>query len=128
MLYKHMKYIYIPILILFLFLVACEKMAENRTEKIIGVWQVVPITPGYSTWSFTEDQKVKRTVNDSIFFEGDYEIIMKQTRYYLYINNLGHLDGEYIMLKHNTEILILQRVQIDGNGNGAFLRREFVKL
>ncbi len=122
-----MKYIYVPILILFLFIVACEKMSENRTEKIIGVWQVVPIAPDNSIWSFTEDQKVSRVINDSTSFVGDYEIEMKQARYYLNIDNLGYLDGKYIILKQNKEILILQRVQIE-TGSGAFLRIEFVKL
>lgn len=109
-------------------LIGCEKMADNKAEKIVGTWQVVPMDISETPqWLFYSDNKLKLiSPNDTNIIEGTYDVELKQGRYYLNIQDIGYQNGKYLILKQNKEILILQRVQAETQG--AFLRREFVKI
>ncbi len=107
---------------------ACDKLAENKQENITGTWQVIPIAPELDTkWIFSGNNKVNIVYdNDTNIVEGTYSLELSQARYYLMLDSAGYLDGKYLILRHNKEIMILQRIEADYPG--AFLRREFVKL
>ena len=103
-------------------------MSNNKEEKIIGTWQIVPMDLSESPkWLFEEENKLSLlNPNDSIIIQGNYNIELKNARYYLIVDSIGYQNGRYLILKHNKEILILQRVFAEDEA--PFLRREFVKL
>ena len=122
------KNLFLIVSLLFFGFYACNSFVEKRTEKLQGNWNRIPITnENKIVWSFLKENMLIRTEHDTILDTAQYSLELKQGRYYLDILNLNYdLNGKYIILKCNDEILILQRVEAEYEG--AFLRREFVKM
>ncbi|MFH2094572.1 MAG: hypothetical protein ABIJ16_02635 [Bacteroidota bacterium] len=111
-----------------IFQISCSKFEDTRRNKLSGIWELVPMSPGNKiTWEFDSDSSITKTTNDTRVKDGAYSVNIKNGEYYLEVRNLNYWEdnGTYLILKQNSDILIMQRVEAEFDG--AFLRKEFIR-
>ena len=114
------------------FIIGCGKKYE---VEIVGNWQETPMTdkPVYScVWTFYDDNSIKIKENPDTIYKAEYSIEKKFNFHFVTITNLEEtlmLNGKYRIDELKDGILKLQRVELEnGESDGAYLRKEFIKL
>ncbi len=127
------------ILILSVFVLLGTSCAKKTESKIVGEWQLVSVGDcGWAdsaAWVFYSggDLSVEYdpVMNDGTIKQlGTWEVYTRSlvTPYLEVGGSVGGLDGHWKIEKINNKKLILQRIEFpNGETQGAFLRREFLK-
>ena len=119
---------------LLLAMFSCSKSKEQK--KIVGTWDYQFFTyyddNRTITWVFADDNTLKQYLvqgNQSDTIVASYSVDANfGDAYYVTISGIDNRnDGKYQVLKLNKKFLIMQRVELNGQTKGVFVRKEFVK-
>lgn len=127
---------YIAISIIVLFGTSCSKRTES---KLVGTWKVETVGdcgwPEDAAWTFYSGGNMNifhdaQLVKDGET-NGEYEVFTRSlVTPYLRFKGMGDMsaNGIWRVEKCNSKKLIINRVEyLNGETQGAFLRREFTK-
>lgn len=108
------------------FFISCKKSKET---KIVGEWEVIDVTgnssTNKSTWNFTEGEELIVCTKDSAGFilnsdTAFYKVHSRSFKYYVIIDSLKGLDGNYFIEKLKKDVLVLQC-------KDPYIRKEMIK-
>jgi hypothetical protein len=130
------KYVIISISALLLLCTSCAKRTES---KLVGTWKVETVGdcgwPEDPTWTFYSGGNITIHHDAQLASEGEangeYEVFTRSLLMpYLRFKGMGDMsaNGIWRVEKCNSKKLVINRVEwLNGETQGAFLRREFTK-
>ncbi|MCK4661972.1 MAG: hypothetical protein KAT68_03860 [Bacteroidales bacterium] len=115
-----------------LFIIGCGKKYE---VEIVGNWEETPMTDkpvNTRVWTFYDDNSMKIEETADTVYKAEYSLEKKFNFHFVTISNLERgllFNGKYRIDELKDGILKLQRVELEnGESDGAYLRKEFIKL